>query len=225
MDEKKLLELQAELKTYFDKAAEEKKTFGTLLDTTKAAIEALQKQVDAIDAKLADKHSGDPKEPTLEEELKQNESVARVMRDKSGRAVIVISAKNARRIMEQKTTITSAAVGYATTGVLQIDRIPGITLEARQVLKVRDLLTARPTTLPLVDFVKVSSPMAIGSPQIEASDKAQNAVTFTAASERVRTIATWIPASRQVLDDFTELAGFLNSTLPYYVNLEEELQL
>jgi HK97 family phage major capsid protein len=41
----------------------------------------------------------------------------------------------------------------------------------------------------------------------------------------VRTLATWIPASRQIMDDFTELAGFLNQSLPYYVNLEEELQL
>jgi HK97 family phage major capsid protein len=34
-----------------------------------------------------------------------------------------------------------------------------------------------------------------------------------------------IPATRQVLDDFTELMGFLQSTVPYYVDLEEELQL
>jgi len=25
------------------------------------------------------------------------------------------------------------------------------------------------------------------------------------------------PASKQILDDFTELLGFINSTLPYYV--------
>ncbi len=32
-------------------------------------------------------------------------------------------------------------------------------------------------------------------------------------------------ATRQVLDDFTELMGFIQSTLPYYVDKEEELQL
>jgi HK97 family phage major capsid protein len=87
------------------------------------------------------------------------------------------------------------------------------------------VLTANPTQLQVIDFVKVNSPLKIASPQVEASDKAENAVTFTPASEKVRTLATWIPATRQILDDFQELAGFLNSTLAYYVDLEEELQL
>jgi HK97 family phage major capsid protein len=127
--------------------------------------------------------------------------------------------------MERKTTITSAAVGQSVSGVLQIDRIPGITLEARQVLKVRDLLTATPTTMQVVDFVKVQTPMTIASPVVEASTKPENAVTFQSVSEKVRTIATWIPATKQILDDFTELNSFINSTLPYYVNLAEEIQL
>jgi len=38
----------------------------------------------------------------------------------------------------------------------------------------------------------------------------------------VTTLATWIPASRQILDDFDELLGFLQSSLGYYVNLAEE---
>jgi HK97 family phage major capsid protein len=112
-----------------------------------------------------------------------------------------------------------------TTGVLQIDRIPGITPEARQALTIRDVLTANPTQLQVVDFVKVSTPMSIASPVAENSTKPENAVTFTSASERVRTIATWIPATRQILDDFQELANFLNTSLSYYVDLEEELQL
>jgi len=90
-------------------------------------------------------------------------------------------------------------------------------------LKVRNLLSARPTVMQIVDFVKVSQPLAPASPQTEASDKAQNTLTFTSASEKVRAIATWIPASKQVLDDFTEL--ILNTSLPYYVDLAEELQL
>jgi HK97 family phage major capsid protein len=35
-------------------------------------------------------------------------------------------------------------------------------------------------------------------------------------------VATWIPATKQVLDDFTELGGYIETTLPYYVNLAEE---
>jgi HK97 family phage major capsid protein len=55
--------------------------------------------------------------------------------------------------------------------------------------------------------------------------KFTNAVTFTTANSPVKTLATFIQASRQALDDFSELGGFLTSSLPYYVNRAEETQL
>ncbi len=223
--EQKLVALQGELKTYFDKAAEEQKTRGAMAEETKNTITGLQKQVDAIDVKLTEKHAQGTPEKTLVEELKENESVARVMHDKTGKGRIVLSSKAAARIIEGKTTITDAVVGFPTVGVLQSDRSPGIVQEARQQLTVRNMLSARPTSLPMVDYVKVNSALSKASPQIEAANKMENAVTFTTASERVRTLATIIPATRQVLDDFAELAGFLDTGLRYYVNLAEEVQL
>jgi HK97 family phage major capsid protein len=222
--EVKLSELRTELKSFFDKAADEKKSFGTMLEETKTQIEGLQKQVDAIDAKMVER-AGATETKTIADELKENESVQRLLKDRSGRAVIQLSAKNARELFERKTTITSTAVGVATTGVLGIDRDSGIVQEARQALSVRSVLAARPTAQQIVDFVKVATAMTNASPQTEGSAKLENAVTFEAISERVRTLATWIPASKQVLADFSELLSYLTQTLPYYVNLEEEEQL
>jgi HK97 family phage major capsid protein len=187
-------------------------------------VTALQKQVDTMDAAGHHRFGSSPSKPFIER-LKENDQIARLISDHRGRAVTNLEGKDVAELLERKTTITSAAVGASTSGVLQIDRIPGITPEARQTLRVRDLLPARPTTMQVVDFVKVNTPMAIASPQVEATDKAQNTVTFSSVSEKVRTIATWIPATKQILADFTELNGFLTSTLPYYVDLEEELQL
>jgi HK97 family phage major capsid protein len=93
-----------------------------------------------------------------------------------------------------------------------------------EMLSLRDALTARPTTLGVVDYVRVSSPLGLASPVPEASVKPGNAVWFAPASERIRTIATWIPASLQILDNFTELAAFLETSLSFYVNLTEEVQ-
>jgi HK97 family phage major capsid protein len=162
--------------------------------------------------------------PPFFEKLQQNEDFARLIRDRKGVARINLSGKDLADF-ERKTTITSSAVGQSVSGVLQIDRTPGITQEARQVLKARDLLSAAPTTMQVVDFVKVNTPMGVASPVVEASTKPENAVTFLSTSEKVRTIATWIPATKQILDDFVELNSFISSTLPYYVNLEEEIQL
>jgi HK97 family phage major capsid protein len=227
MDElmKQLAELQAQIKSQNEKAAEQIKSYGTILEETKKSLTDLQGQVDAIDKKMADRHVGDVEQPSLEETLKSNDSVERLLKGRRGVATIQLTGAQAKSLMERKTTITSTAVGAMTSGVLQIDRTPGIVAEARQALRVRNLLSARPTAFQVIDFVKVNSPMGIASPQTEANDKAENAVTFTTHSEKVRTIATWIPATRQILDDMTELASFISSTLPYYVDLEEELQL
>jgi HK97 family phage major capsid protein len=189
----------------------------------------LQRQVDAIDSQTKSGYAG-PGEGgfDLKGELDKNDSLAQLLRDQRGKALLTFTGASAQHILERKTTITSGSggtVGAASSGVLQIDRLPGITTEARQQLTVRQVLTARPTTFQLVDFLKVNAPMTIASPQVEAATKAENAVTFNTASERVKTIATWIPASKQVISDMVELMGFLDSTLGYYVDLAEEQQL
>ena len=104
-------------------------------------------------------------------------------------------------------------VGTATSGVLQIDRIPGITAEARQILGSGSAAARGQPHVIVVDFVKVSTPMAIASPVAEGSIKPENSMTFTTVSEKVRLLATWIPATRQVLDDFTELLAFIRVDL------------
>jgi HK97 family phage major capsid protein len=218
--DKELSALQDSLKGYVAKAAEEKTQFGTMLTETKTAVEKLQKQIDGIDVKMTEKHNGGAPAPSLEEELKSNEEVARLLKNRTGRASFTIKSNR----FEQKTTITGAAVGASTSGVLTIDRIAGITEEARQTLRVRDMLVARPTQLALVDFVKVVTVPAAGTMTAEGNAITENTVTFATASEKVRTIATFIPATKQILDDFTELAGYINTSLPYYCNLEEELQ-
>jgi HK97 family phage major capsid protein len=187
-------------------------------------LHALQHQVDSIDRQLVP-GLGRPGtgRKSLKSMLESNEDFLRLVRDRKGRACLNLEGDDViHALMERKTTITSPIVGYQTTGVLQIERIPQITVEPRPVLKIRDLLSSRPTTLQIVDFVKVTTPPGIASPQIESSPKAENAVSFTSYSERVKMIATWIPATKQVLDDFQELAGYIETTLPYYVNLAEE---
>lgn len=217
--------LQKELKSYLDKAAEQQKLSGTITEELKTKIDALQKQVDAIDVKMAERHAAAAPEKNLFETLSEDESLKRFMRDKSGSIVLHLDGKQVKQLYERKTAVTETAVGVQTTGVLTIERIPGIVPEARQELTIRDLLVARPTTQLVVDFVKVNAAPALGSPQTEASDKAENAVTFTAVSQQVRTLATWIPASKQVLDDMVELMGYLQVALPYYVDKMEELEI
>src|SRR6202162_6037977 len=186
----------------------------------------IQQQLDGLDAKLRDRQVASPTRVELKELLANNESVKSLMDKRAKGATFQLEGHQLASLLGRKTTITTTAgTGYATPGVLDMERIPGITLEARQTLKVRDVLYARPTTAGLVYFVKVLAPMAIASPVVEGNTKPENAVTFTSSSEGIKTIAPRIPASQQVLDDFDELSGVIQTMMPYYTNLEEELQL
>jgi len=218
--------LQAELKTYFEKAGEQQKTQGTITTELKSKIDALQMQADALDKKLAERHAAAAPDETLGQTLEKHEGLQHLLKVKSGSCVIELDTKQTRQLFERKTVIDSSALGFPTPGVLGAERIEGIVPEARGMLTIRNALSSRPTTQPLIYFVRVNSPLTIASPQQgDGHTKKENALTFTTESERVRTLATWIPASKQALEDFTELLGFLQSSLPYYVDLAEEQQL
>lgn len=192
--------------------------------TTEQKQLAMQTQLDAIDSARAGFFAAGIQQKSLLDHLKENDQVGRLLSDKRGKAVINLHGADSL-LLSRKTTITELAAGAQTTGVLPIGRLPGITEEARQQLTLRDLLTATPTTFQVVDYVKVNAPMAIASPVAEASTKPENAVTFTSLSERIKTVAHWVPASRQILDDMSGLANFISSSLTYYLDLAEELQL
>jgi HK97 family phage major capsid protein len=187
---------------------------------------SLQKQVDAIDVKLAGGGGrfGGEEQRSLYDAFDEDDGLKRLIKDKRGNATIHLKGADAL-LLQRKTTISEIAAGSAVSGVLPVGRLDGITTEARQQLSIRDLLTATPTTFQIVDFVKVASPMTIASPVAETSTKPENAVTFTTVSERVKTIATWIPASRQILDDMNGIISFVNNSLAYYLLMEEEIQL
>ena len=224
--EVKLSEILAAQKTQHEKALEEQKLNGAMRTETKESLDKLQKQLDAVDLKLAEAHKASPQsQKSILDTLKENDDVNRIMRNGKGHAVLTFKGNQVADIMERKTTVLVSGLGTETPGVTPIERMPGIVLEPRRKLKIRDVLSARPTQAALIYFVKVNSPLTIGSPQTEGSAKAENAVTFTTGQATVQTLATWIPASRQALDDFNELEGFLRTGLPYYVNRDEELQL
>jgi HK97 family phage major capsid protein len=226
--EQKLTGLQGELKGYFDQAKEQERARGTIDQDTKTAIEALQKQVDAIDAKIVQATFSQPEGKSFSTALDENESLQRLLRDGNGKASIKFDAKQAAEVFETKTTLTTGtgSLGAASvSGVLPFDRTTGVVAEARRRLRVRDLLSSRPTTFAVIDFVKVNSPLVNASPQVEGSSKFENAVTFTTHSERVKTLATFIRATKQIIEDMTELKSFLMASLPYYTNRVEETQL
>jgi HK97 family phage major capsid protein len=133
--------------------------------------------------------------------------------------------------MTGSTTATSKAVtalSVSTSGLKIGQPISGAGIPAGAVIA---SITGAAAITISINATATAGPVALtvtagaGSVTAEGNAINESAVTFASASEKVRTIAAFIPASKQILDDFTELAGYINSSLPYYVNLEEEQQM
>src|SRR5258708_2039334 len=117
----------------------------TVLDGIQTSVESLvekqksqQVQLDAIDVATQHKHVGDAGAPAFIEKLKESEGFQRLLHDRRGRAIITLTGKDAEQMLSRKTTLTETTQGFSVTGVMPIDRTPGITPEARQQLTVRD---------------------------------------------------------------------------------------
>jgi HK97 family phage major capsid protein len=211
-----LTELQSDLKGFVNKAKEEQANFGSVLSETKTAIELLSKRIDDMDAEAQRKAAeGKRESKPWTHQLKESDSVQRFLRGESDKAKFEVKYLN---IFDRKDFTAASSAGFATSGVYQIDRTPGIVLEARRRVHPQDIIPSRPTSLAYVDFVKVNAAIADASPQGgETVTKFENATTVNTTSRKVETIATFIKASKQALSDWSELEGYLNGALFYAV--------
>lgn len=224
-----------EIKDLHAKSLEEIKNIGAVANDTKTALEALrvkheelQKQLNAVDEKMQAAQIKRTEGKSLLTQMQESAALKHLVEHppQSAKSVpltsFMIEGPIALEMIGHKTALTSENVGGRTvTGVIPIERDSGITLEARRELRIRDILASRPTTARIIDFVKVDSPMSNAAEQSpEGTAKSENAVTFTSLSEEVRTIATWIPVSTQMLSDWGELENFLRTTLAYYLAKE-----
>jgi HK97 family phage major capsid protein len=114
---------------------------------------------------------------------------------------------------ERKTLIDSSALGYSTPGILSAERVGGITKPPVRRLRVRDLIPWGTTGSSAIEFLKENAFTNAASPQTEGQDKGESALTFTIDHAHVQTIATWIPASRQALDDLAQLQAYVETRL------------
>ena len=112
-------------------------------------------------------------------------------------------------------------------------RLQGIVAPGLRRLTVRDLLPSSTTSSNLIEFARellftnAAGPQYdAGSPNLtEGAAKPESSLTFELRSEAVKTIAHWIPASRQVLSDAPMLQGYIDGRLRYGLALEEEDEL
>nr|WP_314585534.1 phage major capsid protein [uncultured Pseudomonas sp.]BDD46422.1 hypothetical protein 7 [Moraxellaceae bacterium] len=92
-------------------------------------------------------------------------------------------------------------------------------------LTIRDLLAQGRISSNSLDYVRENVFTNSAAPVAEGNLKPESQITFTKETANVRTIAHWIQASRQIMDDAPLLESYVNNRLLFGLALAEEAQL
>jgi len=223
--EKALTEKHAELKEYIDKSNEEFKHTGEVATETKNAIDKVAENVNELtDRMIAMEQKG------LGTQEDNEPYDLGVEFTKSDQFKALQEGSGSRAKMEIKTAIINAT--GQNQPLVPADRLGGINTTANRQLMIRDMIPTSATTSNLIEFVRENTftnnagPQIGGSPEAyENVTKPESGITFTLVTEPVVTLAHFIPASKQVIEDSAQLQSFISGRLTYGLKLYEDTEL
>lgn len=139
-----------------------------------------------------------------------------------------IKSWNGSKARVEVKTFTSKALGStaASAGDLVApQRLAGVLMPGLRRLTVRQLLAQGRITSNSLEYVRENVFTNSAAPVAEFTLKPESNLTFTKETANVKTIAHWIQASRQIMDDAPLLQSYVNNRLMYGLALAEEAQL
>ena len=205
--------LSAEVKAAADKGLTQLTALQSASDKLTAKAEELDGRQRDLEQKLAAKREGTRDDvKSLGATVVENETIKNFMKNPSGSVRIDVNAAI--------TSLTSSA-----GGLIRPDRDTEIVPIPRRKMTVRDLLTVGRTGSNLVQYPKQTARTNAAAVVSETTQKPESNYTWTLADAPVRTIAHWVPVSRQAMDDAPQLQTEIDGELRYGLDLSEEVEL
>ncbi|MCA3585577.1 MAG: phage major capsid protein [Methylocystis sp.] len=192
-----------------------------LADEALVGMNEAKARLDELEQKIARKGADDETRPRSIGE--------QVLAADEMKAFLASRASRGRASVEVKaiiTSLTTDAMGSAGDLIVP-DRLPGILAPGQRRLTVRDLLTPGRTSSTSVQYVKETGFTNAAATVSETTGalKPQSDIMFDIATSSVTTIAHWVLATRQILDDAPMLQSYIDGRLRYGLALVEENQL
>ncbi len=223
-----LKEATDKVKKFAEQAETEMKNLGKVTEETKASADkalsdmnGLSTRLDDIEQKLA--RSGNANEPqgrkSPGQQVAESEELkAFLAGGRKGRVSIGVKA-----IISALTTDANGSAG----DLIVPQRQPGIITPPLRRMTVRDLLTPGNTTSNAIQYVKETgfTNGAATVSETAAATKPQSEIKFDIVTTAVTTIAHWVLATKQILDDVPQLQSYIDGRLRYGLEYAEELQL
>ena len=110
-------------------------------------------------------------------------------------------------------------------GIIEPQRLAGIQREPEQRLFVRDLIAPGRTTAPAIYWVQETGYVNNARVVPEGELKPYSEINFESKITPVATIAHLMKASKQILDDFTQLQSIIDSKMRYGLRFVEEQEI
>jgi HK97 family phage major capsid protein len=192
-----------------------------LADEALVGMNEAKARLDELEQKIARKGADDETRPrSIGEQVLASDDMKTFLASRAsrGRASVEVKA-----II---TSLTTDAMGSAGDLIVP-DRLPGILAPGQRRLTVRDLLTPGRTSSTSVQYVKETGFTNAAATVSETTGalKPQSDIKFDIATSSVTTIAHWVLATRQILDDAPMLQSYIDGRLRYGLALVEENQL
>lgn len=173
----------------------------------------LKSRMDELEQKQARPAGGDTHQKSIGEQFVETDSY---------KSFVDNPRATGKASLEVKSTITSDTAG----SLVPTHRLGGIIAPPNSRLTVRDLLMAGTTSSNSIEYVRETGFTNNATAQsAEGARKAESSLEFDDQTTPVRTLAHFIKASRQILDDAPQLASYINGRLAYGLAMNEERQL
>jgi HK97 family phage major capsid protein len=194
-------------------------------ETKKSADDALIKhneisaRLTEIEQKMARRNEQPSARKSLGEMVTENEAVKSFLGgNKKGRVSVQLKA-----IISSLTTNADGSAGDLIVPM----RVPGIVTTPDRRMTVRDLITPGRTSVNAIQYVKETgyTNNAATVTETAGTAKAQSDIKFDIVTSAVTTIAHYVRATKQILDDVPQLQSYIDGRLRYGLAYVEEQQL
>lgn len=236
-EKKSVAEIAAETKKLFDEKmdglkARAEETIGRvekgekmteaakeLADQAIMAVNEAKARMDELEQKMVSRREEATERKSLGQQVIENDGVKAMMQAGKGRVSVDVDGK---AIISGLTTDADGSAGD-----LVVEQRVGLVPGVERRLTVRDLLMPGRTSSSSIQYPKETGFTNSADTHTETGGtaKPQSEIKFDLVTSNVTTIAHWVLATRQILDDAPMLQSYIDGRLRYGLKLVEEDQL
>ena len=179
----------------------------------------LQTQMDAMEKKYGPGiNGGRGEQKSIGRQFIESESFKAIAGGERGKP-----ANLAVKAITSATTVGADGNGGVT---VYSQRLPGIQMLPDRPLTIRDILAPGSTNSNTIEYIKEAGFTNGADYQEKEGDaKAESTIQFAPANANVVTIAHFMKASKQILDDSPQLESIIDNRLRYGLEYKEEMEL